>query len=501
MLKYFSIIIGGYGISIRLVKKNEIVFNEFFDSFDKEQRSKVIQIFLDNPSTKVYILLDNIGQNYTIKKFPLQLNIFELKKLVNRKFDYEIPKTDLRTKIHCGVNKNSKEWEYLFVSSPMDEILKNILDFIDTLPNILVGIFMIPLESINLIKTIQKKLHMTNKNKPKWILLLVENKVSGIRQIAFNEDKLIFTRFLYNLNEQLDRKSKILYFENDVARTIGFMKRFRKNFNNNDLLIVGATTTDTKNIFANSNLKMINSHYFSSEELASIIFKKLGNISEYHYMDRVFEEYIVNKKSIFPFFTSELKNARILLKLNSVFKYILLFIFVIFFYITSMFTVKVSILYLKHKEVKNEIEVLSKRLNDLKNNKVLKEKDIDKIIEISDLYSNAKNINDVFYDLVDNLSIVTYNNTKIQSFNYKLNGIKSKDIKTSTPKRNFTISLVMKNNNTNSAESIIELFNNYKRNVQPVLMKKFNFQELTIKNLDFGKRYYNYTFEINLEEK
>ena len=501
MLKYFSIVIGGYGINIRLIEKNNIIFNEFYDSFNAEQISRVSGVFADNRRAKIYILLDNIGQNYTIKKFPLQLNIFELRKLVNRKFDYEIPKTDLRTKIFCGANRNSKEWEYLFVSSPIEEILKNVLNFIDTLPNFLVGIFMLPLESTNIVKTLSKKLKLTGKLKPKWILLLIENKISGIRQIAFKNGRLIFTRFLYNLNEQPDKKSKILFFENDISRTIGFMKRFGSDFNNNDLLILGITTSDIKNVFNSSDLKMIKSHYFSSWEVATMLFKDEKNAENYKYCDRIFEKYITSKGSVFPFFTTELKNIKYLLNVNSVLKLILTITSILFLYVFVTILINFAISYVKTNDIVNEINLLNKKVEEKNSNKILKDSNINKIIAVGTLYSEIKTIDDNFYKSIDNMSVLTYKNVKIKEFVYSLNGFDHKSLLESKLKKTFHFSLLMNNDTTYSAESIVEIFNAYKKVVQPTLMKNFAFEELNIKKLDFGKKYYYYQFDIDLEEK
>ena len=39
-------------------------------------------------------------------------------------------------------------------------------------------------------------------SRDEYFKLLIENKVSGIRQIAFNGDKLIFTRFLFRKHDK-----------------------------------------------------------------------------------------------------------------------------------------------------------------------------------------------------------------------------------------------------------------------------------------------------------
>lgn len=501
MLRYFSIIIGGYGINIRLIEKNKIVFNEFFDLFGEEQIKQVSELFINNPHAKIYILLDNIGQNYSIKKFPLQINIFELQKIVNRKFEYEIPKTDLRTKIFCGANRNSKEWEYLFVSSPIEEILRNVLDFIDKLPNFLVGIFMLPLESTNIIKALTKKIKLTGKTKPKWILLLIENKISGIRQIAFKNGRLIFTRFLYNLNEQPDKRSKVLFFENDISRTIGFMKRFGSDFNNNDLLILGITTSDIKNVFNSSDLKMIKSHYYSAEEVAKMLFKGEKNFSDYRYCDRIFEKYIISKKAIFPFFTTELKNIKNLLNVNSILNYVLIIVFCLFLYLLATISVNFGISYVKTNDINSQIELLKKDADKKSNTKILNDSNINKIIAVGTLYSEIKSINDNIYHNIDDISIVTHNNVKIKNFVYNLDGFDHKALASSKTKKTFHVNVLLRNDSTLSAESIIELFNSYKKIVQPALSKHFTFEELNIKKLDFGKKYYDYQFDIDLEEK
>ena len=98
------------------------------------------------------------------------------------------------------------------------------------------------------------------------------------------------------------------------------------------------------------------------------------------------------------------------------------------------------------------------------------------------------------------MSILTHNNTKINSIRYTLVGLDKKKIQNSKIKKNFDVDLTIKNP-TQTVEAIVELFNNYKKEVQPKLQENFKMKEMNIINLDFSKKYENYKFTINVEEK
>ena len=217
-------------------------------------------------------------------------------------------------------------------------------------------------------------------------------------------------------------------------------------------------------------------------------------------MDKIFERYVVSKKSVFPIFTPDLKNIKTLLKLNHILQYVLIIFIGLFIYMASTVLVKLAISLYKNSEVSRQIENINKQITKTNESSILKNKNVNKIIELGSLYLEVQKVNDDFYKSINNMSALTYNNTKINNIKYNLNGFDKKKIQNSKIKKNFEVNLTIKNP-TQTAESIVELFNTYKTEVQPKLQENFKMKEMNIINLDFSKKYENYQFTINLEEK
>lgn len=504
MAKYFTIIIGSYGLYVKLNDGRKLLENIFLKELSEESIKEILPIFKKYSKAKITILLDNIGQNYTIKKFPLNIGMFNILKVVNRRFNFEISKNDLRAKIFVGKSDDKKDLEYLFASSPVDNLLYDVIEFIEAIPNFLVGIYMIPLESQNLLKVLTKKLNIDN-GKTKWILLLLENKVSGIRQIAFKNNKLVFTRFLYNIDENMDGKSKILLYENDITRTIGFIKRFLNNFKIEDLYIISITTNPIKNIFSKAQLSNIKSYYFTPSEISSLIFNKKNNTAiDDEFCDFLLQNFIMNGKKVLKFSTKSIKNAVFALNINRYLKilscissclliYALCFcIYVFFLYFVNMQTLKTNL-----KQQENE-------LSEKKNSEILKDKNIDNIIEIGMLYDYIKDNSVSPFKYFNFFKKTLVNENKIEKFYWKLDNFDAENFRKKVLQVDYNIKVNLKNNDaTGASDSMILTFNNYKTEKEAELSKSFIINKFDIdKNkIDFNKKYFNYPVEINLEKK
>lgn len=164
-------------------------------------------------------------------------------------------------------------------------------------------------------------------------------------------------------------------------------------------------------------------------------------------------------------------------------------------------SINYGIFHVKANDISKNIDEINKKIEVENNTQILSDSNINKIIEVGALYSEIKNIDDNFYKLTNNMTVLTYKDTKIKDFSYTLDGFNHKSIASSRIKKKFHINLLMNNNAPYSAESLIATFNAYKKVVEPNLLKNFVFEELNLKELDFNNKYRDYQFEIDLEEK
>ncbi len=505
MATYFTILIGNYGLYFRLNKSKMVVHEKFFKEFNDQVKEELRSLLLEHSRAKVYVLLDNIGQNYSLKKFPKSINIFDLHKVVNRKFNFETPSEDLRTKLFLGKNDTTKEWEYLFVSSPVEPILNDIIAFIETVPNLLAGIYMAPLESTRILKELLKQFPILKKKK--WILLLVETKVSGIRQIAFRNQKLVFTRFLYDINNaESDIKTKTMLFENDIARTNGFIKRFDADFKSENLSIIGITTSLIKNVFNRSDLKTINSMYFDTSEILARLFKTKFNREkeiDYEYADIVYNNLVTFKRNIFKFFTPSTRLINLLLKIDHILKNLIYLALLIFTYLAVGFCIVYMSYFFDMRKVNQSIKTKTTELDTKKNVAILKKDNIHSIIDLGLIHEFLQKNKLTPFDDFKLFAQLMPGKVTLSKFKWQQSGFDAKNFKNDYVVKatwHFSGSL-MNNYDSGSAETLLENYESFKSSLEKGIKKKLQIKTLTFdKNkIDFNKFYSSAPITFELE--
>lgn len=507
-MKYYSLLIGSNGILIKFNNNYKTLKSIFIKNFN-EEIDTVKDFFKINTKSNLILFLDNIGQNYNHKKFP-NLMPWDLKQIVNRKFNFEIPINDLRAKIYLGKDKATKENKFVFISSGIDNYIKYVLDFVDTIPNIINGIYMFPLESQNILQNIFKKLHLIKKKKPKWTLLLLQNQISGIRQIVFKENQIMFTRFLESSEngfENRDLKTKILFYENDIIKTISFIKRFSIDFKSNDLIIISITSNDIKTILNKINLQNIKTFFFTPFESKILFNKKIAIKSDELFCDDILEKSIIFSPKVFKFFTIEMKTIQQLLLSYSIIKYLFIIIFCIFTYFASINL----FLFIKYKiniiKLNNELEKTVKTFEEeKKDNEMLKTKQVDFIIENGILYEALTGIDN---NILKHFNIITNNKsflTSIQITNLKweLLNFNSKQI---LENKNIYKNKISVNfnflNPEGKADNLVENYNAFTKNLNPIFLNdKLNFyiNPIQMENLNFKNEYLTHPSQFTIME-
>ncbi len=252
MKKVITINVGNKGIVLSIKGNNKIFEKLFIDNFNQETLPVVSEFFAKYKKLNAYIILDTVAQNYNYKIFP-PLNYFDLQKIVIRRFNSEIPKNDLKQRKFLYKNPIDKRSVYLFISASTDSPLKEWLNFFKTIPNNLLGIYMLPLETVDFAKKIMvssgMKKVITEKNK--WILITFNDRTSDLRQVAIFNNNIAFTR-LISLDSAGDNLAE--FAKNDIIRTSEYIKRFDAEFTFDKLNII--TILDQKNKEALKDLKI-----------------------------------------------------------------------------------------------------------------------------------------------------------------------------------------------------------------------------------------------------
>ena len=499
MAKFFTISIGSNGSIVLMNSKNKVLKNLYCqDISDESVQKQVLQLFNKNKKLPVYLILDNIGQNYNKKSFP-NVSIFDLQSLVRRKFNYEIPKDDLKDKRFIGRNKSTGSWEYMFISSPIDEVMAVWLNLLNKAENILAGIYMLPLEMEGMLKRLKKKLNV-KKTPLSWDILLTENQVSGFREITFINGRLAFTRILTeNTTEQGAFNTQ---FNNNISRNIDYLKRFYNNFNPDNLNIYTITNEEVKNLVLNldtkDNLKI---KPFSYEEFSSLFGLKSKLNGMLDYGDILFEELIMFSKKIISFSTRDMKQMAFLSKFSNIFQKISLASFAVLFISLIISFFSFTKYNYRIDEAKKKHEAASQKLESKKKEEfgdgIL---NLDEIIDITSFYEEIRVVSMNPFNLLKKFSSTFKNNEIIvNNLSWKLDNLVKNNL--SQKSKN---SMVMNSLLINKTGKIDDLFKVYE-NTNNLLKTNLSNYDITLsdlpKNINFNTNYFTFPVRINFVEK
>ena len=298
MKKVITINIGNKGAILSVLSGNKVFDTFFLETFSQETLPQVLDFFKKHKGLDAIILLDTVAQNYNYKIFP-PLSYFDLQDMVNRKFNTEIPKNDLKQKKLLYKNSLDKRSVYLFVSASTDSPLKEWLNFFNIVPNNLIGIYMVPLEAEEIAKKIMISNGMkeTLKKKNSWILIIFNNRASDLRQVAIFNGNIAFTRLI---SFDSSKEDLVEFTKNDIIRTSEYIKRFDTEFNLDKLVII--TVLDQQSKTALRELKMEKTLFlnYTPSEVSRMIKVGAGYINkDEKYSDLIISMFTLqNKKNI-----------------------------------------------------------------------------------------------------------------------------------------------------------------------------------------------------------
>lgn len=201
----FSILVGDEGIILLLFNKSGDVEQRIFakNLQDEENIAAMKNSLVANIRLPVTVIVDSIEQNYLIQNFP-PVSKIAIKSIAEKKLNRLFDNTYIKGMLQIyGPDKEHTEWLYIFASMQVTGFLNDILEVIYSVGNPVKKIYFLSVEAANLIKQmLQRSILPEAHTNTKIIMLVLINKVSGIRQIFFRDNKVFFTRLIsFDQNE------------------------------------------------------------------------------------------------------------------------------------------------------------------------------------------------------------------------------------------------------------------------------------------------------------
>jgi len=494
------------------------VSTEFIEKFTDEQKPNLTTFFTKNKNHQVYILLDTIDQTYKKKTYPA-MRTYDLDKIAKRDLSSDGDKEGLKNYIilknHKATPKKSiikrtestsNKSDCLFITSSKSENISNWLNFIYELPNRLIGIYMLPVESYCLFRKILKN---TVPNKSKDVLkikennifcLVIQTKTGGARQIVFSDSSIVFTRVV---NYNFEEPSFAEKYSQDIYSTFEYLKRLYIDLTLHEFEVINIFPEKASSQIMQTKNVELNVSNYTVKNIADIL--KINKLKiEDDNIDGIISSTFVNSKKILKFTNQRIRNNEIMyfVKLGSYAINFLLLFFLIG--ITSLvFITNQSITDKIDKSQDQKVIALGEfskvKKSSLQGNYQEGDKEIS-LERVGDMGRVEQGLGNLGHDFIKTYSKMKFSNNfdmQFSFFSYDLISFNSYTSKNKTTEKQLKL-IGKLNNKSGDIENLFTEFDNYL-----VEMRK-NLPEYDIKynelprNIDFNQKYYSFPIEFRI---
>jgi hypothetical protein len=242
----FFFIIGEDGLVFTYFVQGIMKARGFFTNQDIEETKDLRKWLMGDPDAKISIFVDSIDQTYTQRSIPV-VGLWGANSLAQNRLEKDHAKQQLKAAIPVGrLAKGRRDYFYIFAAASHEGVVGNWLRFLLPFPNIIKGIYLLPIELYSVIEairvshahnTLETNVDKTKKDiKPgnkvsgenpelsKWEIILVNNKSGGFRQVAYCNGAAIFTRLLSS-SGTIDDDVIAGNIEQEIISSIEYLRR------------------------------------------------------------------------------------------------------------------------------------------------------------------------------------------------------------------------------------------------------------------------------------
>ncbi len=506
----FVITIGNYGMVVALHSNNDVKNKIFLEELNEESKIDLRNLFSKNSSTPISVILDTIDQSYKTKSYP-SIKRRDLAHIIKRDMASDGDKESFKNYILADNKKNSNskkisnKQECLFVSSSNSETINNWLSFLLDMPNRLIGIYMLPVESFqlfDLLKSDIKKSSTVRFRNNDLYFLVLQNKVSGVRQIIFSEQGIIFTR---SVNYDFNERDFLEKYEQDIYSTFEYLKRLYPDIRISEIDIINIFSSDILNRLKSIGSTELNFVNYTPFQVATKIGCDKLLPENANYCDLLISKVFAKSKKILKFSTPKinvLEKFFSALQLSYYFNALLIAVVCITAVVVFFFSDRTKELLTK---VELEKKMVTENLNKIKlptitDSTELTENgsslDAGRIIDFGKIDEALSSIGTDFVQLYIKLRFLKDHNARLASFLYALPSFDSKN-----PSPSARYSITFKGEILNKSGDIDDLFKEFDSltiKTKKVFGKSsVQYSDLP-RNIDFVQKYYSFPIDFTI---
>ena len=520
--KSIVILIGNNGTYISKHDGKNHEYLEFIERLNDEIKAKLIGVFNNLKDYSVYILLDTIDQTYKKKTYP-KMRSFDLEKIINRDLASDGDKEGLKGYIILDNKRNSSnkksilkktettinKSDCLFITSSKSEIITEWLNFIYELPNRLIGIYMLPVESFSFFKKIvdvgqvlknQSILKIKSNN---IFCLVIQTKAGGARQIVFSNSSIVFTRVVnYNFAENNFYEK----YSQDIYSTFEYLKRLYVDLTIKEFEVINIFPDSANQLIAqNKNIELNISSHTIQNALDAL---KLSNVKATDdFFDLLMSSVFIGSKKILKFTNKRIKTTEsfyFIIMGSYVFSSILvLSLFFISYLVVSTnqdISDKIDKAQIQKIEALNQLAKIKK--TSLQG--TLSEGGVETSIErVGDMGRVEEGLGKIIPDFIKTYSLMAFSNQfnlKFNFFSYTLVSFNSHNKSNVSAQKQITL-IGKLYNKSGDIEDLFTEFDKYLVELKKSLVDyEIKYNELP-RNIDFNQKYYDFPIEFRIISK
>ncbi len=504
----FIITIGEYGVVFVLHKKGEIQSKIFIKEINEEAEKNLKELFTKNKEVPVYILLDTVDQSYKKREYPF-VKKNDLTHLINRDLASDVSKESVKNYIILNDSENNstklqkdKKWNCLFISASISRATQKYIDFINEMPNRLIGIYMLPIESALLFKLLKESVKSSSKisdKKSDVYCLVTQNKVSGVRQTVFLKDQLIFTRLLDYHCDDVNFTEK---YEKDLYATSEYLKRLFPEINTQELETINILPAEVlKKISVIKNIEFNFINY--TPHKAALLTNKASTVSENgNYCDLLISKIFCDaKKKVLKFSTPKIifLEKMFLVMKSSYYANLFILLLIGFYCLFAISKINESEenIAMVSADKLLALQTLNRTTNKAFGDDNVEQDELDKILDFGKVHENLSNFENILFDNYEKLKFVRGYPLKFDSINFSLENFNGKN-----PSSAYKYRLNLKGKIYNKSGDIENLFSEFDE-ISSGFKKEFSQDKISHselpKNIDFAQKYFDFPVDFTVE--
>jgi hypothetical protein len=198
------------------------------DNFEKNVARIIAR---DCKGKPVVILNDMVEQHYRKERIiRKRIGIMDKTSIVKRKLNFAFPNYSVRAAyaLKEKVRPADKDGTdlYIFAAIPDSKQFQKLMTAVDLSLAPIVGLYLLPVEASDMVKTLSAELIDKNKTKAEWVVFVGQHRSGGLRQIVVKSGQLALTRMTPIMDNDNNAQSWGEEVYQEFNATMSYLSRF-----------------------------------------------------------------------------------------------------------------------------------------------------------------------------------------------------------------------------------------------------------------------------------